>query len=105
MASFDFGPFSRRHKKEPDRKLKLTEKIALVMRSTAGIGFAIAKSLAIQADDSESVARRRVTTSQLILDGKRGDHNYLFPALMHAIWHLSSITTCCRKNLYPSTII
>ena len=57
MASLDFGPFSRRHKKEPDRDQKLTEKIALVMGSTAGIGFAIAKSLAIRADDSESVAQ------------------------------------------------
>ena len=57
MASLDFGPFSRRHKKEPDRDLKLTEKIALVTGSTAGIGLAIAKSLAIRADDSESVAQ------------------------------------------------
>jgi hypothetical protein len=24
------------------------------------------------------------------------DHDYLFPAQMHAIWRLSSITTCCH---------
>jgi len=35
--------------------LKLTEKIALITGSTAGIGFAIAKSLAIRGTDSESV--------------------------------------------------
>ena len=25
-----------------------------------------------------------------------GDHDHLFPALMHAIWRLSSITACCH---------
>src|ERR1700691_1786583 len=37
-----------RHTKEHDMDLKLTGKIALVTGSTAGIGFAIAKSLPIE---------------------------------------------------------